>query len=65
MLVGLLNVGRFLEIPAPKGTTFTLDFNGAFNPLCNDSNIWNCPIPPKGNALMVPVKAGEKAYPHH
>ncbi len=58
-------VGRFLEIPAPKGKTFTLDFNTAFNPLCNYSSIWNCPIPPEENDLKVAVKAGEKAYPHH
>lgn len=58
-------VGRFLEIPAPKGQTFTLDFNTAFNPLCNYSGIWNCPLPPEENALRIPVRAGEKAYPGH
>lgn len=59
------SVGRFLEVPAPKGRSFTLDFNAAFNPLCNYSSIWNCPIPPEENALPVPVRAGEKTYPMH
>lgn len=59
------SVGRFLEVPLPKGMTFTLDFNAAFNPLCNYSDIWNCPIPPDENALRVSVKAGEKVYPRH
>lgn len=59
------SVGRFLEIPVPKERVFTMDFNGAFNPLCNYSAIWNCPLPPEENALRVAVRAGEKAYPSH
>lgn len=57
-------VGRFLEIPEPKESNFVLDFNYCFNPLCNYSPAYNCPIPPLENTLDVPIKAGEKTYPH-
>ena len=57
-------VGRFLEIPESNGKEFTLDFNRCFNPLCNYSPGFNCPIPPLENHLEIPIKAGEKTYPH-
>jgi uncharacterized protein (DUF1684 family) len=57
-------VGRFLEIPEPKESNLILDFNYSFNPLCNYSPAYNCPIPPLENTLDVPIKAGEKTYPH-
>jgi uncharacterized protein (DUF1684 family) len=57
-------VGRFLEIPEPKETNFILDFNYCYNPLCNYSPGYNCPIPPLENTLEVPIRAGEKTYPH-
>ncbi len=55
--------GRFLEIKEPVGDTFILDFNEAFNPLCNYSHVWNCSYPPSENILDLPIKAGEKKYP--
>jgi len=55
--------GRFLEIKEPFGDTFILDFNEAFNPLCNYSHVWNCSYPPSENILDIPIKAGEKKYP--
>lgn len=58
-------VGRFLEVPLPPGRILTLDFNQAYNPLCNYSGIWNCPIPPEENALPIPIRAGERTYPAH
>lgn len=57
-------VGRFLELDEPKSTEFVLDFNTCYNPLCNYSPAYNCPIPPLENCLKDPIKAGEKAYPH-
>jgi hypothetical protein len=54
--------GRFIEIPDPRTTDFTLDFNEAFNPLCNYADTYNCPRPPKENALPVAIKAGEMTY---
>lgn len=56
--------GRFLEIHEPFGDTFVLDFNLCFNPLCNYAPVYNCPVPPRENVLDIPVKAGEKTYPH-
>lgn len=57
-------VGRFLEIHEPGKKEFFLDFNRCFNPLCNYSPGFNCPIPPLENHLDVAIKAGEKTYPH-
>lgn len=56
--------GRFLEIPEAPGDTIEVDFNRAFNPLCNYSPAYNCPLPPAENRLDVAIGAGEKTYPH-
>ncbi|MFC2154960.1 DUF1684 domain-containing protein [Acidobacteriota bacterium] len=56
--------GRFLEVPEPLTAAFTLDFNLCFNPLCNYAPIYNYAVPPRANILNVPIKAGEKTYPH-
>jgi uncharacterized protein len=56
--------GRFLELKETPGDSMRLDFNLAFNPLCNYSPAYNCPIPPAENTLTVPIRAGEMTYPH-
>lgn len=56
--------GRFLDVDEPEGEHFVLDFNRAYNPLCNYSPAYNCPIPPRENHLEVAIRAGEKTYPH-
>ena len=56
--------GRFLEIDEPDDKHFVLDFNRAFNPLCNYSPAYNCAIPPRENHLDVAIEAGEMTYPH-
>ncbi len=56
--------GRFLDVDEPEGEQFVLDFNRAYNPLCNYSPAYNCPIPPRENHLKVAIRAGEKTYPH-
>ncbi|NOY22787.1 MAG: DUF1684 domain-containing protein [Acidobacteria bacterium] len=56
--------GRFLELKETPGDIMRLDLNLAFNPLCNYSPAYNCPIPPAENTLSVPIRAGEMAYPH-
>jgi uncharacterized protein (DUF1684 family) len=56
--------GRFLDIDEPQAEHFVLDFNRAYNPLCNYSPAFNCPIPPRENHLEVAVRAGELTYPH-
>ncbi|HLP62658.1 MAG TPA: DUF1684 domain-containing protein, partial [Candidatus Deferrimicrobium sp.] len=59
-------VGRFLDIREPQGNEkeVILDFNRCYNPLCNYSPGFNCPIPPLENYLDIQIKAGEKTYPH-
>jgi len=56
--------GRYLEIEEPETREFVLDFNRAFNPLCNYSDAYNCTLPPRENHLEVAIRAGEKTYPH-
>lgn len=55
--------GRFLEIEEPSGDSFVLDFNLAFNPLCNYAHVYNCSYPPPENHLKIAIPAGEKTYP--
>ena len=52
-------VGRYVEpVRLPDGR-YVLDFNNAYNPACAFSDYYNCPIPPRGNALKVAIRAGE------
>jgi uncharacterized protein (DUF1684 family) len=57
-------VGRFIDLPDPGQNEFILDFNRCYNPLCNYSPAYNCPLPPLENILEVAIPAGEKTYPH-
>jgi len=57
-------VGRFIDVPEPDKEELVLDFNRCYNPLCNYSPAYNCPLPPLENFLDAAVPAGEKAYPH-
>ena len=57
--------GRYIEMEEPAGQKVQLDFNLAFNPLCNYSPAYNCPVPLDENALEIPIRAGEKTYPIH
>lgn len=56
--------GRYLQVDDPESEDFVLDFNRAFNPLCNYSPAYNCTLPPYENHLEVAIRAGELAYPH-
>jgi uncharacterized protein len=53
---------RFLTIEKKpqENTTFTLDFNKAYNPPCAVSDFTTCPVAPKQNILKTQVEAGEK-----
>jgi uncharacterized protein (DUF1684 family) len=42
-----------------------LDFNLATNPSCAYNDGFACPLPPRENRLQVPIRAGERLYPHH
>lgn len=52
---------RFL-IGQPAGATITLDFNRAHNPPCAFTDHAICPLPPPGNRLTFPIRAGEKRW---
>ena len=57
--------GRYIELATTdiKNNKVVLDFNKAYNPYCAYvSGVYNCPIPPKENALPVAIKAGEKNF---
>lgn len=52
--------GRYLDLSIPTGNTIVIDFNKAYNPYCAYNAKYSCPIPPKGNALKLPIPAGIK-----
>ena len=56
------DAGRYLE-PVPLGNgQFLVDFNLAYNPYCAYNDYWSCPLTPRENQLVVPIRAGEKLY---
>ena len=58
--------GRYLDLGKPTAEgLYAIDFNRAYNPLCAYTTVYNCPIPPRENALPLPVRAGEKTWPGH
>lgn len=56
--------GRYLEPEPLGGDRFRIDFNLAYNPYCAYNDAWSCPITPAENRIRVPIRAGEKAFPH-
>lgn len=52
--------GRYLELQRDLDGSFIIDFNRAYNPYCHYNPIYDCPLPPRGNRIPLPVKAGEK-----
>lgn len=56
--------GRFLSTPRPQAAgELPLDFNRAVSPPCGFTPYAPCPLPPAGNALTVPITAGEMTPP--
>jgi uncharacterized protein len=56
--------GRYLEPEALGKNLFRVDFNLAYNPYCAYNENWSCPLTPFENRLKVPIRAGEKLFPH-
>jgi uncharacterized protein len=54
--------GRFIDIEHPTTDSTFLDFNYAYNPYCAYNERYDCPIPPRENALPFAIRAGEKKY---
>jgi uncharacterized protein (DUF1684 family) len=55
--------GRYLDLELATDGRVDLDFNYAYNPLCDyNPEKYNCTLPPPENRLPFPVRAGEKRY---
>jgi uncharacterized protein (DUF1684 family) len=53
---------RFFYAPRAKDGKIILDFNKVYNPPCAFTPFATCPLPPKGNTLPFPLRAGERKY---
>jgi uncharacterized protein len=55
--------GRYLDIEVDAAGEVDLDFNFAYNPLCDyNPERYNCTLPPEDNRLACAVAAGEKLF---
>ena len=55
------SAGRYLDVPLREDGTVLVDFNRAYNPLCDyNPQKYNCALAPPENRLPLPVEAGEK-----
>ena len=55
--------GRYLDVKIDSEGLVDLDFNYAYNPLCDyNPDRYNCTLPPAANKLGFAVEAGEKSF---
>jgi len=55
--------GRYLDVEVDDEGLVDLDFNYAYNPLCDyNAARYNCTLPPLSNTLDFAVEAGEKLF---
>ena len=55
--------GRYLDLKLDAEGMVEIDFNYAYNPLCDyNPDGFNCTLPPRGNTLSFAVEAGEKLF---
>ncbi|MEF3169124.1 MAG: DUF1684 domain-containing protein [Deltaproteobacteria bacterium] len=55
--------GRYVDLEPAGDGLYIIDFNFAYNPYCAyDPARYLCPLPPPGNVLAVPVRAGEMLW---
>ena len=52
--------GRYLNLQPTSTGLYQIDFNYAYNPYCAYNKEYECPYPPPGNRLKLPIRAGEK-----
>ncbi len=58
--------GRYLDLVLAADGTVEVDFNFAYNPLCDyNPEKYNCTLPPAENRLPFAVRAGEKLFRAH
>jgi hypothetical protein len=58
------SAARFLYADLAPDKTTILDFNEAYNPPCAFNPYTTCPLPLPENRLTIPIRAGERDYPH-
>ena len=57
--------GRYIDLNIQdlESGSYIIDFTKAYNPYCAYiSGVYNCPVPPAENNLVVAIRAGEKKY---
>jgi uncharacterized protein len=55
--------GRYLDLKLDADGMVEVDFNYAYNPLCDyNPDAFNCTLPPRTNTLPFAVEAGEKLF---
>ncbi len=55
--------GRYLDVEISAEGLVVLDFNYAYNPLCDyNAEKFNCTLPPVENRLSFALEAGEKSF---
>ncbi len=55
--------GRYLDLKLDSEGLVEVDFNYAYNPLCDyNPDAFNCTLPPRSNTLPFAVEAGEKLF---
>ena len=54
--------GRYLDLSFKNASEIIIDFNLAYNPYCEYTPDFSCPLPPKENILPIAITAGEKQY---
>ena len=57
--------GRYIDLRIPATDSLLLDFNQSYNPYCAYTTGYNCPIPPKENALPIKIEVGILAPERH
>ncbi len=52
--------GRYLDLDRTATGLYDLDFNRAYHPFCLYNSTYDCPVPPRENRLVIPIRAGER-----
>lgn len=54
--------GRYMDLHLDDDTSYTIDFNQAYNPYCAYNGNYSCPLVPDENKLAVAITAGERTW---
>jgi uncharacterized protein (DUF1684 family) len=56
----LLDTAKGADLGADEQGRLILDFNFSYQPSCSYDPQWSCPLPPRENWLIMPIRAGER-----